>query len=522
MKKNTPLKKRVLRASSTIVDNFDDADLVEESGTSLLNNQSWGDLLIDPQDMPENLHASVKKPKAKKMMKAADLEEDDLLEDLPADGLDAPLESDFDDLLEDDDSAPASLALIGADDAEDSAEEETPAAEEEEKDAGACRARASKMVKSLRARLAKKRAMRAAAKKKRQSAAVTVLSESEETDVLPADIPEQKKIETEDAYDKTEVEENNETDRQRDGKPMAAAKKKSVKADEVEIENHQKNGQLEIDSSAEFNLVDVDGVDDAAEDVLFASIDTTKVAIHANRIIAVLCADDAQVNDVADVYLDDEFDEAVAAEIQQKGLRAGLRSMGFKLATVKVKADAQVKASVVAQTAAFKRELTAKQKAKEDVRAQAMAIASIGLNRNMFKNYANTLREDLVSRFENLGVRNANKVVRAAFEKCGVEYAQNLIKAADAISELPDESRDAMAEQLDMTQEPEDNQEVMADPNLYGDPVSADGAEEDAQPCEADEDLGDAPVEAALRTPIKAAHIVQKIKSSGLSFARYY
>lgn len=432
------LRKKIL-ATTTGSDNLDPL-FVEESDTTLLNHQSAGDLLIDPSDEPENLHYDVTASVDDEVL------DDDLLEDMPEDG----------------------IAGIDDDEPEVTADIDDPLDDEDGLDP------------------------------------VAVLSEVGETDVEPQDLPEQKTLDTADQLNKTQDQENNKTDVQREGKePTEAANKKKVKAEEHELQNNQSsNSSVEVDSNLEMPLVDVDNIADDVEDVMFASIDNTKIVIHSNRIIATLDNETAIKTSVDDEYMSDEFDEATLAECKQKGLRAGLRSMGFTLATVKFNANKQIQAKVKAENTAFRKSQIDAFKARQSVMAQCFAIASTGLNRNAFTDFANPLRNELEAKLKIAGVRDASRIVRAAFEKCGIEYTKTLMAAAEKISELPEDSRNGLLASLDMTQEPEEEEEVEADPSLYGDPV------------------GDDSVEAALLNPIKAKVSVTAA-SKPISFGCY-
>lgn len=497
--------RRKLLASNLHSDVLEDLT-IEENDTSLLNHQEFGDLLIDPDENTEfqamrdthGIEASVMKAG---LADEYDDLDDDLLDDMPEDGLDM-IESELDDEDEDE---------IDADDLLDDDDGLDP---------------------------------------------IEVLS-AEETDVMPSDVDDQKKIETEDALDKTTVEENETSDVQRDGKAqdsgvekvtaaeededkeesedkseddkseedksedkaedeqkVESAKKVKAEEDNVELQNNQQDGKIEVDSSTDYALVDVDCVDDdSCDDLLFATIDGTKHVIKSNRIIASMTADSAKVCGCDDVYLDDDFDEAVVSECEAKGLRAGLRAMGFALATVKIKSNAQLNASVARAKANVKAEMLKAQDKRNEVMKQALALAAVGLNRNMFKDYENTLRSEITAKFESLGVRGASRIVKAAFAEHGVDYANKLLVIANEIADLPEETRDGLAAQLDMTNEPDE--EIMADPNLYGDPVVGEG--------EDDEDEAVDSVEAALRNPLKAlaAHKVKASVNKPLPFTIY-
>lgn len=485
------MKKRIfkkpLRASSTFRDTLDEDLLVETNDTVLLNHQNFGDILVDPDDdMPEDMHkplfANIRR---KKMMKAVaedvlidDDEDLSLLDDMPENGLidDEDLTADVDDgFFENDDVgvSPADLIVSG--------DEETVMDEENAPD------------------------VTCATSVKR---AAHILSLAD-TDTMPSDVEPQQKIDTEKALEETAPEENPET-KQRSGegegdaiKVESKKKAKKVKAEdkneETILDNNQKNGPLTIESAVDYNLVDIDGVKDSEEDLVFASVAGTKMAIHANRIIATMTEESAKQIAADDIYLDDAYDEATMAEVKSIGLRAGLRRMGYTLATVTVKPSAQVKANVARLTASANAQMKAKVEARDKVMRDSLVLAAVGLNRNIFKDYENSLRNELVASLQNAGVRNASRMVRAAFEKYGTDYSKKLMMIASDIADLPEETREGLASQLDMTMEADED--VMADPNLYGDPVTE--AEED--------ECSIASVKAALRNPLKASTVKSSV-----------
>lgn len=481
------MKKRIfkkpLRASSTLQDNLDDELLVETNDTVLLNHQNFGDILVDPDsDMPEDMHKPLlAKVRGKRRVKAAAedvlVDDDDLLllDDMPANGLidDEDVTADADDVFYDDSNvgmSPADLIVSGD---EETVVDELPEAAK----CGATVKRASR-----------------------------VLSLSE-TDTMPSDVKPQKRVDTEKALEETAPEANPEN-KQREGegegdatKVESKKKAKKVKAEDKEdtvLDNNQKPGQLTVESSVDYNLVDIDGINDSEDDLVFASVGNTKMAIHANRIIATINEEAAKQLAADDIYLDDAYDEATMAEVKSVGLRAGLRRMGYTLATVTIKSSAQVKANVARLAASATAEMKAKVEARDKVMHDSLILAAVGLNRNIFKDYENTLRNELVASLQNAGVRNASRIVRAAFEKYGTDYSKKLMMIASDIADLPEETREGLASQLDMTMEADED--VMADPNLYGDPVT-----------EAEDECSMASVEAALRNPIKASTVKSSV-----------
>lgn len=333
----------------------------------------------------------------------------------------------------------------------------------------------------------------------------TVKSELSKTDTMPKDVKPQEKVEIEKALDETTDENNSTLSEQHAAASVKAEEKKD--AEDTSLENNQKPGELEVKtdddkvSASTFNLIDLDKVaDNAVGSLAFASFGTTKLALCNARVIASMDEDDAHEVGADDVYMTDEYDEACGAECEAKGIRAGLRSMGYKFATVQLAQSAQVKAEVSRQTASARQLYKDKLSARKESMAQCLSLAAVGLNRNAFKNHDNALRSELVQSLEIAGVRNPARLVRAAFEKAGVEYAKTILAVADELSELPEENRDALATQFDMTVEPEEVAENegmsgddLGDANEFGD--SVDGCDEMPMT-----------VESALRKPLKAAN----------------
>ena len=450
----------------------------EENDTELLNHQHPADLLIDPDEIKSGdthrIFSALRRKKVNAGPTDFDLDEGDLLLDAD-DELSDGLAIEEADLLID----PVDVDMP----VENLAEEEAPVEETE-----------------------------------------TVKADVNDTAALPSDIKPEKKLDVDEALEKTEDPENDTTDVQRAGeetgtaveetaKKKTAKKVKAEEAEDVELQNNQQADKgLEV--SAEFDLVDIDAVDDADADVAFATCGSTKLVMRANRVIAEMDEEAAQSCGVADVYLDDEFDDATLNEIQCKGLRAGLRSQGFKLATVKMKASSQIAATVAQRVADYRVKAEAEKEARIASMQRCFALAAEGLNRNLFADYKNTLRASLTENLQALGIRNASKIVASAFTEHGQEYAKSLLQAATDISELPEESQAGLAAQFDMTVEADDDEEILSDPNIYGDPVSGEDEGEEVN-------VNDS-VEAALRRPIKASAVRRVIDTSTrLPFASY-
>lgn len=213
----------------------------------------------------------------------------------------------------------------------------------------------------------------------------------------------------------------------------------------------------EIDIDAPVDVVDIEAMsDDEIDDVEFIeSPDETVLALKANRIIATLTKRAAIAASIDSVYNTDRFEAATRLEMSKNGLRKGLINAGFKLSSYKIKASNALALKLKASTKSI---VASAEKAKADERTkmiQATAIACTGLNRGMYKGFKNELRDELVTNLRQAGLVNADRVVQAAFKAKGVDYLKSVLALANKIQAMPEEIRDGMAEELDITEEPE-------------------------------------------------------------------
>lgn len=213
------------------------------------------------------------------------------------------------------------------------------------------------------------------------------------------------------------------------------------------------------------SLLDADAVPDAdADDLMFAVTANVVHVIRSNRIIASMGPATARKIQMHDVYLSDQFQDVVQASVDSKGLRKGLVQSGFVLA--KVKLAAASKATTKAIEAKVSARITAKVEAlnrKDEALEQSLAIAAVGINRRYFKDTPNELRAALETELQTAGVRGASRMVQAAFQAHGVDYAKAILTLARRLSAMPEEVRNQYAEALDLTSDEEFDVEAELD-----------------------------------------------------------
>lgn len=261
-------------------------------------------------------------------------------------------------------------------------------------------------------------------------------------------------------------------------------------------------------------LVDVDGVDDEVGDtetLQFASVGSTLHCMRANRIIASMTKTQAVKASKADLYDSDEFCDIVRHEVESKGLRAGLKSQGFRLATVDLKGQKAVTAAVTRLVAAKEVKLAKQKELVASRLSQCMAIAAVGMNRNFFKGHPNKLRAALETELQAAGVRGASKLIAAMFAQHGVDYARSIIALAQDLSEQPDEVREKFVDALDMTE----------DSSIEADDDDDDEDDDDEDDFDPDEDESD---DEAVPTSVTAAlarpGVATRVKASAHTQSR--
>ncbi len=256
----------------------------------------------------------------------------------------------------------------------------------------------------------------------------------------------------------------------------------------------------------ELALLDVDEtVDTDVGDVAFASFGTRLMVVKANRIIASMTARMAKASGREDVYLTDQFQEVTASELGKKGLRRGLKTMGFALAKVNVAktnvVNARVQLEVTKTTAAVRKVAASKEAAFQ----QSLTIAAVGINRRYFNEQPNELKAHLEAELQRAGVRGGSKMLQRAFASFGPAYAKSIVELANKISAMPQESRDGFVAALDLTSD---------DMDMPEEDVIPVGSEEEVFGGEGDEgdddgEFEDDTLEATLATAGVARRVVK-------------
>lgn len=282
----------------------------------------------------------------------------------------------------------------------------------------------------------------------------------------------------------------------------------------------------EVAGVDDMSILDVDGTDDEGDDAVFATVGTSLKVIKGNRIIASMGKKVAAKAGNDDVYLSDQFQEATFVEMKKHGLRAGLKNMGFVLASVNVGGqdvlNRRVDAKAQKMTAAVRRAT----QASTDALEQSLAIAAVGINRQYFTDSRNALRAALEEELTAAGVRGATRLVRSVFASHGIEYAKDILTLGQKLAAMPEETRNSYASALDLVSA---SAEDMDDSDqLFGDESGPDfqsefaGGNADSEFDDELEHVVESPstVHAALLRPLQPYRGKQSTVASSQSIAK--
>jgi len=227
-----------------------------------------------------------------------------------------------------------------------------------------------------------------------------------------------------------------------------------TESDEEDEEMEAEMEELPVGNADSMDIVDVDEIpENETEDVIFASVGSKVLVLKGDRVIASMGKKGAVRAAAEGIYQTPQFHEAAYQETQRHGLRAGLKSMGFSMSRINVAGTSvinkRVEARVSAMTAAVRKTADNKQQNF----AQCLAIASVGISRRFFKDSSNELAASLTANLQRAGVRDAQRIINAAFAKHGVSYAKSIITIAQRLQDMPEEHRSQFADALDMLDE---------------------------------------------------------------------
>lgn len=212
-------------------------------------------------------------------------------------------------------------------------------------------------------------------------------------------------------------------------------------------------------------LMDSMGLDDTPESLTVMSVAAgTVIAMKGIHTVAYANAKTAGKN--ADILERPEFEKAFLISANTVGMRKALAQMGF--APVKVKpVDAAVVSREVVQA---KAQFAADQSKKQQVFTDSMALAAVGLSRNLWKGAENPLRTAMEAKFADMGIRNPKAVTSRILAEHGLAYSKTIVTVATKLAAMTSVARKEYAEMLDLVEDDPETSNADEMLNLDGTP----------------------------------------------------
>lgn len=191
-------------------------------------------------------------------------------------------------------------------------------------------------------------------------------------------------------------------------------------------------------------IIDACALDDTTKALSFVQAGSKLIAMKGHYAVGSLSVKAAKHN--ADVMFTDAFQQAVVARASEIGLRKSLKAFAFNPVRVPTVSDHTVKASA----ASAEKDAAQKINAYTDTFAQSLAIAAVGMARNMWKDTPNPLQAAMSIEFARLGHRTPNKAALQVFASAGVDFTRALTAQAVKLQAQTAEMREQWAASLDM------------------------------------------------------------------------
>lgn len=174
--------------------------------------------------------------------------------------------------------------------------------------------------------------------------------------------------------------------------------------------------------------------------------DTLHYVMVSNKPVATLHRSRACA-EVRDIFNNIPFlTKSLAASIEKDGLtKATADAYGLVPMILKVKASEVIEKAVEDQLSTMEETNEQKREEADQAYEQSIGIAAVGINRNVFADTKNVLAEELIDKFEEMGVDDAREVVESCFMNCGEDYIRSILAKANEYKTKPTEVRNEIA-----------------------------------------------------------------------------
>jgi hypothetical protein len=153
--------------------------------------------------------------------------------------------------------------------------------------------------------------------------------------------------------------------------------------------------------------------------------------------------------ELASIYSDSKtFINAVEAAISN-GMEKAVEEFKIEAIKVEVPVDEAVANHLVESRNELQASFDSKKSELMNVLKQSISIASVAINKEVFKGTENPLKTELIAKLERNGVDQPALLVNAAFEAATGKYIETVLSEAYKLVEKSDESRNEIAKMVE-------------------------------------------------------------------------
>lgn len=180
--------------------------------------------------------------------------------------------------------------------------------------------------------------------------------------------------------------------------------------------------------------------------------EATWVAFYGKVPVAMSSLASVQSEPLRAVFNDDKFGQAFTAAVATDGVEAALQDFGFERINPEIEVEHVVEQAMMHRAEARVREVEASFNEERTQYADrymaALATASLGINRGVFKDLNNPIAARLLASLSQAGVKNAADLIQDAFVQGGNRYNEMLISKAAELVAKPLETQNEIAEMV--------------------------------------------------------------------------
>lgn len=179
---------------------------------------------------------------------------------------------------------------------------------------------------------------------------------------------------------------------------------------------------------------------------LVASAHNFHYVMVAAKPVATLHKDRASA-EIKEIFSNVGFLEStLAAAIEKEGLtKSVISTFGLVPMMIKIKASEAIQKAIDDKQEEMMTQMEAEKAELDEGYQQALGMAAVGVNRNLFDGTRNVLAEDLIEDLEQTGLEDAREIVEAAFARSGEDYLRTILAKAQDFKGKSAEVRNELA-----------------------------------------------------------------------------